>query len=440
MPTNLLRWISILGLLAVNAPSSVACRTILVPEEIFPLYAAIDSAVAGDTVSVAPGVYAERSTRTVILPDGGTRLVSAVAFLKEGVHVVSRAGPETTALSGTAPGAGRTHTVVLANQGPAESSLVGFSLVENGPFGVALRCVDIHGFVVQDCVFERNSQGGPSVLLAEVFDNVRVVDCVFRDNGVALIAAFGDGDAVIEGCEFSDNIGAAVAIGTEGSLSVSHSRFLRNDSSPEGGAGVLVYGSPVRMDVEIRHCEFIENRTEGGNGAAVRLFECQAVVEFCTFVRNSSQGGFGGRGGGIYASSLTGPSMVRNCTFFECSAELEGAVLTAVLADLDLSNNAVVGSQGGAAVSGFDGSESGDCNLYWGNEGGNYANWNEGPRDVFLAPQFCDAPGLEFTLQGSSPAAPENAGDCSLIGAFGVGCEPVSVEPQTWSRTKALYR
>lgn len=58
-----------------------------------------------------------------------------------------------------------------------------------------------------------------------------------------------------------------------------------------------------------------------------------------------------------------------------------------------------------------------------------------------LDPQFCAAD--NFHIAAGSPCAPGNTplnGDCGLIGALPVGCNPTATEETTWGRVKALYR
>ena len=69
-----------------------------------------------------------------------------------------------------------------------------------------------------------------------------------------------------------------------------------------------------------------------------------------------------------------------------------------------------------------------------------YGDWTPAPTDLHADPLFCDPANLNFTVQGGSAAANGNWVGCGLIGAFGVGCNPVSVEPQTWGRLKGLFR
>lgn len=57
-----------------------------------------------------------------------------------------------------------------------------------------------------------------------------------------------------------------------------------------------------------------------------------------------------------------------------------------------------------------------------------------------LDPQFCGV--NDYRLMASSPCAPGNSplgGNCALIGALPVQCNPTATEESTWGRVKALY-
>ena len=60
--------------------------------------------------------------------------------------------------------------------------------------------------------------------------------------------------------------------------------------------------------------------------------------------------------------------------------------------------------------------------------------------DRFVDPLFCAPELSDWTLHQGSPCLPEDPLGCGLIGAFGQGCGPVSIEPETWARIKGRYR
>jgi len=66
--------------------------------------------------------------------------------------------------------------------------------------------------------------------------------------------------------------------------------------------------------------------------------------------------------------------------------------------------------------------------------------------NISLDPQFCfdGNPSSPFSLQATSSCAEENNPECGQIGAFGIGCDVVSVPeeqslPVDWGTLKATY-
>jgi hypothetical protein len=109
-------------------------------------------------------------------------------------------------------------------------------------------------------------------------------------------------------------------------------------------------------------------------------------------------------------------------------------------------NNIVVGSTGGVATYNQNSTTIilSDCNSFWENEGGNYEGgtspWPQAATDFFADPLFCSPADLDFTLDASSPCAPDSPQGCGLVGALNVACGIISVERSSWGSIKALYR
>jgi hypothetical protein len=55
-------------------------------------------------------------------------------------------------------------------------------------------------------------------------------------------------------------------------------------------------------------------------------------------------------------------------------------------------------------------------------------------------PYFCDPANDDFTVAENSVCVPSNNSCGMQIGAYGVGCGIVSVEPSSWGAIKGLYR
>ena len=89
-------------LLSLATPSGGLLADVLrVPAQYSTIQTAIDAAIIGDTVLVAPGTYSHRTTRTLtgsILLGGAP--VTALAILSPGIALVSETGAENTVLQG----------------------------------------------------------------------------------------------------------------------------------------------------------------------------------------------------------------------------------------------------------------------------------------------------------------------------------------------------
>jgi len=58
--------------------------------------------------------------------------------------------------------------------------------------------------------------------------------------------------------------------------------------------------------------------------------------------------------------------------------------------------------------------------------------------NISADPLFCAPEVGDFTLHGDSPCAP--GGECGLIGAWPVGCDPTPTVQTTWGAIKAMHR
>jgi hypothetical protein len=162
----------------------------------------------------------------------------------------------------------------------------------------------------------------------------------------------------------------------------------------------------------------------------------QVIVEGCTFVRNETASSGGG-------AILAANSLLRFSTFVGNRAPTGAALFTSNVGySWEARNSVFTLSVEGTAVDALlpQSAAAGDCNVFWQNPGGDFGLYSSGPNDQFVDPEFCDIPSDEYTVQPTSPCAEKNSPVCGQIGAYGIGCGTVSVEPTSWSRVKSWYR
>jgi hypothetical protein len=119
-----------------------------VPSEWPTINAALDAALPGDSVLVAPGLYADHEARDVVVHGALFDIVSC-AFLRDGVVLASEAGPEATIIE-MGPGG----TVVFAGDLTSDLTTVeGFTVSGNSPGTVGIDAVYSH-LTVRNCTMK----------------------------------------------------------------------------------------------------------------------------------------------------------------------------------------------------------------------------------------------------------------------------------------------
>ncbi len=153
------------------APALVAQAPIQVPADFATIQAAIDAAVDGDSVHVAPGIYFE-----------------SLDFLGKGIAVKATAGPLETIVD-----AGGVDTVVrfISGEGP-DARLRGFTLrngdaVGRGGNGGGVLCASMAEPVIEQCLIVQNRAsnglgGGWGGGVACINASPTLIKCVIADN------------------------------------------------------------------------------------------------------------------------------------------------------------------------------------------------------------------------------------------------------------------
>jgi hypothetical protein len=333
------------------------------------IQAGIDSAAAGDTVSVICGTYYEHDI-----------------LMKSGICLTS----ETGTADCVTINAGRLGRVLDCDDVDGTTSIVGFTAA-NG---------EAPGYFPALC--------GGGIILWE--SSPRITNCILADNradelggGAHLVRSA----AVFTNCVFADN----VSLGTDEGTSV--------------GGGVHSYqGNPTFTD-----CIFSGNLSwvGFGGGFGSQLGD-RPAFRHCLFLDNQAAGDGGGDGGGGLGLAGSSYAELTNCTFVGNSAHnaLGGGICCFDGSSASLDNCIIAFSPDEVALY-WD--ESGAepvltcCDLY-GNAGGDWV----GPiadqygvnGNISEDPIFCDPDNEDFYLREGSPC--HTAGSCGTIGAYGLGC------------------
>ena len=250
-----------------------------------------------------------------------------------------------------------------------------------------------------------------------------------------------------------------------GASSLIENNHFHHNSANYGGAIRGHWGSDTSPTIRNN---LIEYNSGGAAGGGIGVNNGSAIIEDNVIQFNSTNGTGGGihvwhaeggtveirrnlviynsapEGGGIGITG--GHPIIENNTIWGNAAPLGGCVYQeeSVLPDpgtTQVRNNILAGAtQGNAAYCVSDLSMALSCNVLYGNAGGTYFGCPPGVTDLLTDPKLCDPVVGNFLISSDSPCAPPGATGCGLIGAFGVGCGPVSLEAMSWGEIKALYR
>ncbi len=410
------------------APSLGHATVRNVPAGYATIQGAIDASATGDSIAVAPGIYAE-------------------ALTLSGKDVTLYADPADSRPIVTASDTAR--VLDIGAGVTAATEIVGLSF-ENGlaGHGGGMRCSGGASPRIRKCIFERNAayqeagEGLGGGLYIGAGSSLLIEDCSFLMNS-AREFPFGYRAS-----------GGAVHCVSGAVLTVRRSIFYRNVSQGlEGGPGGAI--AAEQADLTVQDCTFLQNT--GGDGVAISAYG-GLVVEDCEFRSNNA--GYGNSaiswsrpdGGGTLLlrrsvfhdnSTITGATVsargageIYRCTLAFNRGRAEDAAL---FLDGPNAHHNVVANNNGYGVESYDQYVLIQCSDVWGNLGGNYGP-NIGDLTGILGnisedPLFCDGASRNFRLQSfDSPCFSE----CGLMGAFGTGCTVDVPDPPPLGRIAFL--
>jgi hypothetical protein len=418
----------------VLATSGVAAATLHVPGDYSSVLEAVDATAPGDTVLIGPGRWTHRDTRVVLI-GGIPKTFTCCAFLKGGITLIGEAGAAATTIDAEAAGSGYVVTFLFANFIGEEVALHGLTITGAGNLGCAVGGDNSGRLTIRCCrVVDNTVLGeGTAILLGNC-------DLLLEDSEVSFnISTTWAGvkgflsDMEVVRCRFEGNEGTALR-NSDAETVIEDCEFLENRDITTGG---VVLRSQDSFRVE--RCLFLRNVTTDGPGGGMSVTDSNGRVAFNTFAYDSTYGGW--EGGGLATVRFTGE--ILGNTFVGChnDAPYHGsAVSIHSNTSVTFRNNIIAESTGGYSIRLLgDLQFDHGCNDLWNNETGN-GGYPVDATDLLVNPFFCDVPNLDFTLHEDSPCAAANNPTCGQIGAFGVGCGPVSLESLSWGRIKGLYR
>jgi hypothetical protein len=429
-------WAGVIAVVGLSV--AVQAGTVRVPADYSTIQSALDVSSVGDTVLVAPGTYSD-----YVIYGGHEAIVGQIP---DGVVLASELGADVTTidLEPLGPVASRVTALACTNHTSGLTVIDGFRITGFPPTsgGIAIGyCTRVE---VRHCLLESAVPADPSIERGGVstrLSDVAIRNCSFIRCSLNTGAGIGQvgGSVTVEGCTFLEcaNQGIRAIEGTgaaTNSLTVLDCLFEDVSSMSSGGCISTV---SLLDGVVVDGCRFKAPVVDGSRAAAMSLGGFGSKIISNNVFENMSLSN-----GASCIKLQYGDGVVRGNTFAYLS-HLSGydgvALYTKGVATVVFENNVVAHTANGKALSFEDsGPVTGGCNVFWDNAGGIGYVLHTGDR--IIDPLFCDEDARDLTLHASSPCLPANSLGCGLIGALGQGCGSVSVEAQSWGKTKSAYR
>lgn len=267
------------------------------------IQAGIDSAAAGDTVSLADGTYGGSGNRDI-------------DYLGKAIVVRSEGGdPDLCTIDCNANQYDQHRGFAFQTGEDEQSVLEGITVTRaSWGTGAAILCTGASP-TIRGCVLSRNrAEWGPGNgggIGCDISSCPTIIGCTFLSN---YAEGVGGGisckSLLITDCTFSGNVGATEggALVLSDSVIVTNCSFSGNGTGGDGGA---IWCPDGAYSPEFVACVFTGNSAGYSGGAISCWSRVSPIVTDCTFSENTAPGG-----GGLVCGDCT----MRNCLFYRNSA------------------------------------------------------------------------------------------------------------------------
>ncbi len=428
---------SILTALMLLVNQLCMSAVIHVPDDQPTIQAGIDSAVTGDTVLVADGLYAGEGNRDI---DYGGRIVVVKSENGPEHAVVDCGGSQQDPHRGFWFHRGETSSAVLdgftvrGGYGPYDS--------DGESVGGGLKCDSSSSPTLISCILDQNYYGKHGGGIYCENSAPTLINCTFIANrSLQTMLGHGNGSGIycensepaLTGCAFVGNV--AGLYGDGGAMccvysapTLSDCTFSGNSAGGVGGKGGGVYSFSSFLTMQ--DCILGGNHAEYGGG--VHCWGDSATLTGCTFSKNvatydTQDGGWGG-GLNCWACSVT----LTNCTFSANDANPIpgwygfGSALSVDGSSVSMENCIIAFSPESDPVYCHGSLILLACTDVFGNAAGDWIGCIADQADIrgnfSLDPEFCDTTAEDYRLTSTSPCLPDNSECGVLVGSQNVGC------------------
>jgi parallel beta-helix repeat protein/predicted outer membrane repeat protein len=306
-----------LTIAAVLVATSMCLATkIHIPADQPTIQAGIDTAVNGDTVLVADGIYTGDGNRDI-------------DFLGKDIVVMSESGPSSCIIDCEGDSLNLHRAFYFHNGETSGSGVQGFT-IQNG-YGSAINCDISTSPTISNSIFTDNSVG--HAIYCNDDSSPTISNNTFIENSDGAIYCNDYSSPTISNNTFVENSGGAIYCGSS-STTISNNTFTGNS----GGAIVCSWASPT-----ISNNTFTGNSVPDYGGAIYCGYYSSPIISDNTFKENSAYVHYGGA---IYCEYDSNPIISDN-TFTANFGNYRGGAIHCESSSPNISNNTFTGNYAG---------------------------------------------------------------------------------------------